>query len=382
MLLAVALFCVQFMGSEFLPHLDEGAMWVKALLPLGTSMSRGHSIADSMRADFAKYQEVIGTTTQTGRPDDGTDPEAFSDIQMHVQLKPRDDWQHKISKDSLIALMNDGLYKKYPGVVFNFSQPIRDNMEQAVSGMNASLACKLTGEDLNVLTDLAKQVQAILKTVPGIYDLGILKSLGQPELCINLNWDKMAFYGVNTQAATSIIAMSIGGVAGTTVYEGEKQFDLRVRYQPQDVKTAEQIGDMMVPTINGGQIRLKEIADITKQTGVSFIFRDDNSRMLGVKFSNRERDLGSTMVEAKEKLKAIHLPRGYQMSWLGEYEDQQRAMNRLGVIVPICLLLIFLILFATFSNMKDPAIIMMTIPFALMGCVFGLLISILVFRQA
>jgi cobalt-zinc-cadmium resistance protein CzcA len=241
--------------------------------------------------------------------------------------------------------------------------------------MNASLACKLTGEDLGVLTDLAKQVQAILKTVPGIYDLGILKCLGQPELSINLNWDKMAFYGVNTQSATSIVAMSIGGVAGTTVYEGEKQFDLRVRYQPQDVKTAEQIGDMMVPTITGGQIRLKEIADITKQTGVSFIFRDDNSRMLGVKFSNRERDLGSTIAEAKEKLKAIHLPRGYQMSWLGEYEDQQRAMNRLAIIVPICLLLIFLILFATFGNMKDPTIIMMTIPFALMGCVFGLLIT-------
>jgi heavy metal efflux system protein len=374
-ILAGALYCVQFMGSEFLPHLDEGGMWVKALLPLGISMPRGHSIADSMRADFAKYQEVIGTTTQTGRPDDGTDPEAFSDIQMHVQLRPRDQWQHHIGKDSLIAIMNEGLYRKYPGIVFNFSQPIRDNVEQAVSGMNASLACKLTGEDLNVLTDLAKQVEAILKTVPGVYDLGILKCLGQPELAINLNWDKMALYGVNTQQATSIVGMSIGGVAATTVYEGEKQFDLRVRYQPQDVKTAEQIGDMMIPTINGGQIRLREIADITKQTGVSFIFRDDNSRMLGVKFSNRERDLGSTIAEAKEKLKAVHLPRGYQMSWLGEYEDEVRAMNRLAVIVPICLLLIFLILFATFGNMKDPTIIMMTIPFALIGCVYGLLIT-------
>jgi len=374
-ILAGALYCVQFMGSEFLPHLDEGGMWVKALLPLGASMPKGHAMADSMRADFAKYQEVIGTTTQTGRPDDGTDPETFSDIQMHVQLRPHDEWQHHISKDSLIALMNEGLYKKYPGIIFNFSQPIRDNVEQAVSGMNASLACKLTGEDLNVLTDLAKQVKATLATVPGIYDLGILKCLGQPELCVNLNWEKMAYYGVNTQAATSIVGMSIGGVAATTVYEGEKQFDLRVRYLPKDVKRAEQIGDIMIPTINGGQIRLKEIADIKMQTGVATLFRDNNSRMLGVKFSNRERDLGSTIAEAKEKLKAIHLPKGYQMSWLGEYEDQQRAMSRLAIIVPLCLLAIFFILFGTFGNMKDPAIIMMTIPFALVGCVFGLLLT-------
>ncbi len=367
--------CIPMMGSEFLPHLDEGALWVKAMLPLGTSMQRGHTVADSMRADMAKFQEVIGTTTQTGRPDDGTDPEAFSDIQMHVQLRPHDDWQHKIPKDSLVALMSAELTKKYPGAVFNFSQPIRDNVEQAVSGMNASLACKVTGEDLNVLTDLAKQIRDILKTVPGIYDLGILKCLGQPELNVNLNWEKMAYYGVTTQAVTSIISMSIGGLAATTVYEGEKQFDLRVRYQPEDVKTAEQVGDLMVPTMGGGQVRLKEIADITKQTGVSFLFRDNNTRMLGVKFSNRERDLGSTIAEAKEKLKAIHLPKGYQISWLGEYEDQVRAMHRLAVIVPLCLLLIFLILFATFGNLKDPTIIMMTIPFALVGCVFGLLIT-------
>ena len=374
-ILAIALYCIQFMGTEFLPHLDEGGMWVKALLPLGETMPKGHAMADSMRADFSKYQEVIGTTTQTGRPDDGTDPETFSDIQMHVQLRPKDEWQHQISKDSLIALMNDGLYKKYPGVIFNFSQPIRDNVEQAVSGMNASLACKLTGEDLNVLTDLAKQVKEKLATVPGIYDLGILKCLGQPELSINLNWEKMAFYGVNTQAATSIVGMSIGGVAATTIYEGEKQFDLRVRYLPKDVNTAQQIGEIMVPTINGGQVRLKEIADISIQTGVASLFRDQNSRMLGVKFSNRERDLGSTIAEAKEKLKSIHLPKGYQMSWLGEYEDQQRAMTRLSIIVPICLLAIFFILYGTFGNMKDPAIIMMTIPFALVGCVFGLLLT-------
>jgi cobalt-zinc-cadmium resistance protein CzcA len=185
----------------------------------------------------------------------------------------------------------------------------------------------------------------------------------------------MAFYGVTTQASTSIVQMSIGGYAATTVYEGEKQFDLRVRYQPQFVKTPEQIGEMMVPTLNGGQVPLKEIATITRNTGVSSIFRDNNSRMLGVKFSNRNRDLGSTIAEAKEKLKAIHVPKGYEMSWLGEYEDEVRAMDRLKVVVPICFILIFLILFATFGNIKDPIIILLTVPFALIGCVFALLFA-------
>ena len=375
LLLISSIFVVPLLGSEFLPHLDEGGLWVKALTPLGISMPKGHALADSMRADFAKFSEVTGTTTQTGRPDDGTDPEAFSDIQMHVLLKHRDDWSRKISKDSLIGEMNEVLHKKYPGIIFNFSQPIRDNMEQAISGMNASLACKITGEDLNVLTDLAKQIQAILKTVPGIYDLGILKCLGQPELNIDLDWDKMAYYGVNTVAATSIVQMAIGGNAATTVYEGEKQFDLRVRYQPQYVNTPEKIGELMIPTINGGQVPLKMIANLNKKTGISFLFRDQNSRMLGVKFSNRVRDLGSTIAEAREKLKAVHLPKGYQISWLGEYEDQVRAMEKLAVVVPICLLLIFLILFATFGNFKDPTIIMLTVPFALIGCVYGLLVT-------
>ena len=375
LLLISSFFIVPLLGSEFLPHLDEGGLWVKALTPLGISMPKGHALADSMRSDFAKFPEVMGTTTQTGRPDDGTDPEAFSDIQMHVLLQHHDDWKRKISKDSLITEMNDLLHKKYPGIIFNFSQPIRDNMEQAISGMNASLACKITGEDLNVLTDLAKQIQAILKTVPGIYDLGILKCMGQPELNIDLNWDKMAYYGVNTVAATSIIQMAIGGNAATTVYEGEKQFDLRVRYQPQYVNTPEKIGELMVPTINGGQVPLKMVADINKKTGVSFLFRDQNSRMLGVKFSNRVRDLGSTIAEAREKLKAVHLPKGYQISWLGEYEDQVRAMKKLTIVVPICLLLIFIILFATFGNFLDPTIIMMTVPFALIGCIYGLLVT-------
>jgi cobalt-zinc-cadmium resistance protein CzcA len=314
LILGGSMCCIPYLGSEFIPHLDEGGLWVKALLPLGVTVEQGHAIADSMRADMAKYSQVIGTTTQTGRPDDGTDPEAFSDIQMHVNLLPPDDWNPKIPKDSLIAHMNAVLIKKYPGIVFNFSQPIRDNYEQAISGMNASLACKFSGEDLDVLTDLAKQAEDILKTVPGIYDLGILKCLGQPELNCTFDWAKMAFYGVNAQSAASIIGMAIGGNAANTVYEGEKQFDLRVRYQPQYVKTCDQIGELMIPTLNGGQIPLKEIATITKTTGASFIFRYNNERVLAVKFSNRDRDLGSTIAEAKKKLDAgIHRPRGYKM---------------------------------------------------------------------
>jgi cobalt-zinc-cadmium resistance protein CzcA len=373
--LLISLGCTVFLGSEFLPHLDEGALWVKAQTPLGISLKYGSAMADSMRRDLKTFPEVQSVLSQTGRPDDGTDPEAFSDIQCDVSLYPPDDWKRKISKDSLISEMSNLLDKKYPGVVFNFSQPIRDNVEQAVSGMNAALAVKISGEDFDVLNEKAKQVYDVLKNVPGVADLGILKNLGQPELDINLDQDKMAFYGVNTVDANTIIQMAIGGQAATEVFEGEKQFDLRVRYAPEYRKTVEELGNLMVPTINGGKIPLKEISTITRTTGISFIYRDDNERIIGVKFSIRGRDMGSTIADAQCRMKNIKVPKGYKMEWVGEFENQVRATNRLKQAVPISLLLIFIILFITFGNIKDSLIILLNVPFALIGGIFALLIT-------
>lgn len=375
LVLTVSLFCFTFLGSEFLPPLDEGALWVEAQTPLGISLTQSSILADSMRKDLNTFPEVQSVLSQTGRPDDGSDPKAFSDIQCDVSLLPVDQWKRKISKDSLINAMSDLLNRKYPGVVFNFSQPIRDNVEEAVAGMNCALAVKISGEDFDVLNQKAQQVYDIMKTVRGVADLGILKNLGQPELDINLDQDKMAFYGVNALSANAIIQMAIGGQTATEVFEGEKQFDLRIRYAPHYRQTVEEIGNLMVPTINGGKIPLKEISTITRKTGISFIYRDENERIIGVKFSVRGRDMGSTIAEAQKKMKVIKLPKGYKLGWVGEFENQVRATNRLKQVVPISLLLIFVILFITFGNVKDAVIILLNIPFALIGGIFALLIT-------
>jgi cobalt-zinc-cadmium resistance protein CzcA len=328
-----------------------------------------------MRKDLDSFKEVKTVLSQTGRPDDGTDPEAFSDIQCDVILYPKEEWKRKISKDSLIDEMNTLLNKKYPGVVFNFSQPIRDNVEQAVSGMNASLAAQISGEDFDVLNAKAKEVYNVLKTIPGVADLGILKNLGQPELDIDLDQRKMGFYGVNTANANAIIQMAIGGQAATEVYEGEKQFDLTVRYAPEYREKVESIKELMVPTLNGGKIPLKQIATISEKTGISFIYRTNNERIIGVKFSVRNRDMGSTIAEAQKKTKNIVIPKGYKMEWIGEFESQVRATKRLKEVVPISLLLIFIFLFIAFGNIRDSALIILNVPFALIGGIMALLIT-------
>jgi len=375
LLLIGSIYSATFLGSEFLPHLDEGALWVKAQTPLGISLTNGYKLADSIRNDLRTFPEVKTVLSQTGRPDDGTDPEAFSDIQCDVIMHPEEEWKRKISKDSLTEEMNNLLCKKYPGVVFNFSQPIRDNVEQAVSGMNASLAAQITGDDFSILNEKANKIYTILKTIPGIEDLGVLKNLGQPELDIDLEQDKMAFYGVNTANANAIIQMAIGGQAATEVFEGEKQFDLRVRYLEKYRENMEDLGDLMIPTLNGGKIPLKQIATISMKTGISYIYRTNNHRVIAVKFSVRGRDMGGAIAEAQRKTQNITMPKGYKMTWIGEFESQVRATNRLKQVVPISFLLIFIFLFIAFGNLKDSAIIILNVPFALIGGIFALLIT-------
>jgi heavy metal efflux system protein len=373
--MVISFFSFKFLGTEFLPDLNEGALWVEAELPMSVSLTEANTISNKIIDILAKFPEVKQTLSQVGRTNDGTDPKGFFNVQIQVDLKPQKQWQRKITEENLIDEM-DAQLRKFPGITFNYSQPIRDNVEEAVAGVNAALAVKIFGPDFQILDDKADSVLNVLKTVRGIEDLGVLRNLGQPEFRIELDQRKMAFYGVTTVDANAVIEMAIGGKAATQLYEGERKFDVRVRYQQEFRATQGAIENLMVPTSDGAKVPLKEIALIRTLTGPAFIFRDNNMRHIAVKFSVRERDLGSTIEEAQQKVnEAVHLPDGYKMSWNGEFENQQRATKTLGRVVPICLLVIFLILFITYGNVKDALLTIMNVPFALIGGILALHIT-------
>ncbi|WP_448700623.1 efflux RND transporter permease subunit [Mucilaginibacter sp. AW1-3] len=373
--MALTFFSAKFLGTEFLPDLNEGALWVEAELPMSVSLPEAESINQKMVQILEKFPEVKQTLAQVGRTNDGTDPKGFFDVQIQVDLKNKKEWRKGLTEDDLIDQMDTQL-KKIPGAVFNYSQPIRDNVEEAVAGVNASLAVKIFGPDFKVLDQKADEVLNVLKTVQGVDDLGVLRNLGQPEFRIELDQHKMALYGVATADANAVIEMAIGGKAATELYEGERRFDIRVRYQKEFRDTQEKIENLMVPTLNGSKIAIKEIADIKILTGPAFIYRDNNTRHIAVKFSNRGRDLGSTIAEAQAKVaKLVKLDQGYSIAWAGEFENQTRASNTLAHVVPICLLVIFLILFITFGNVKDASLVILNVPFALIGGILALHIT-------
>ena len=373
--MVLTFFSAKFLGTEFLPDLNEGALWVEAELPMSVSLTEANLVSNKMVDILQKFPEVKQTLSQVGRTNDGTDPKGFFNVQIQVDLQPQKTWKRKITEDELIDEMDTQL-SKFPGIVFNYSQPIRDNVEEAVAGVNAAMAVKIFGPDFLVLDSTANSVMDVLKTVKGIGDLGVLRNLGQPEFRIELDQQKMAFYGINTADANSVIEMAIGGKAATQLYEGERKFDVRLRYQHEFRASQESIENLMVPTNDGSKIPLKEISTIRTLTGPAFIFRDNNMRHIAVKFSVRGRDLGSTIAEAQQKVNAaVHLQQGYKMSWNGEFENQQRASATLSRVVPICLLVIFLILFVTYGNAKDAFLTIMNVPFALIGGILALHIT-------
>ena len=365
-------FSAKYLGTEFLPELDEGALWVESELPMSASLPQAIEVSNKMIQIIRQFPEVKQTLSQMGRTNDGTDPKGFFNVQVQVDLKPKKEWRKGVSEENLIDSMDQQL-RKIPGVIYNYSQPIRDNVEEAVAGVNAAMAIKIFGTDFQVLDSLADRVKATVKNVKGIEDLGILRNLGQPEFRINLDQEKMARYGINTADAQSVIEMAIGGKAATQLYQGERRFDIRIRYQKDYRDTEEKIRRLMVPTQDGGRIPISEIASIQTLTGPAFIYRDNNTRYIAVKFSVRERDLGSTIAEAQEKINAqIKLPNGYSVTWNGEFENQTRATKRLNEVVPLCLLGIFLILFVAFGNVKDAVLTLLNVPFALIGGILAL----------
>lgn len=361
-----------FLGSEFLPQLDEGALWVEAELPMSVSLPQAREVSDKMIQIIRKFPEVKKTLAQIGRTNDGTDPKGFFNVQIQVDLRQKEHWPKGVTEDQLIAAM-DAQLTKIPGCIFNYSQPIRDNVAEAVAGVNASLAVKIFGPNFNTLDSTARVVKSVLQTVRGIDDLGILRNLGQPEFQIELDQKKMAQYGVSIADANEVVEMAIGGKAATQLYQGERKFDVRIRYDSNFRNTPEKIMALRVPTQDGIKIPLSEIASSRKLTGPAFIYRDNNMRHIAVKFSVRGRDLGSTIAEAQAKVaKALQLPKEYSMTWNGEFENAERASKTLLHVVPFCLLGIFLLLFITFGNTKDALLTIMNVPFALIGGILAL----------
>ncbi len=364
-------------GSEFLPHLDEGALWVRGTLAPSTGPTEGIRVSNQARIVLCSFPEVPQCTSQTGRPDDGTDTTGFFNTEYFVDLKPKSQWRpvfHQ-DKDELIAAMNREL-NKIPGVVWGFSQPIEDNMEEAVSGVKGELATKIYGDDLKVLEQKADETVEVMRRIPGIEDLGVFHVLGQPNLNITVDRERAARYQINVADVQDAIQTAVGGSALTQVLQGEARYDLVLRYLPQYRDTKDAIENIRLLAPSGERVSLGQLCIISVTDGGSEIYRESNQRYIAIKYSVRGRDLGGAVEEAIQKVTSqVRLPRGYHLVWEGEYESEKRAAARLGVIVPLTVLLIFVILYTMFGSMKWAAVILAVVAMAPIGGLLALWIT-------
>jgi len=363
-------------GSEFLPKLNEGAIYIRATLPNSVSLDESSRLTREMKEILlSKFDEIDFILTQTGRPNDGTDPTGFFNIEFNVQLKDEDQWKRKVSKEEIIRQIRTEL-QHYPGIEFGFSQPIQDNVEEYVAGVKSSLVIKIFGDDLYDLEKHANDIASSIKKVRGITDIKVFKNIGLPELRIQLHDSKMAKYGVNTADVQAVIAMTIGGQSATKFFENDRQFDIVLRFEEDYRNTPEKIGNILIPSSNGRSIPLQEIATIQYKTGPAFIYREGSSRYIGVGFSIENRDLGTTIQEAKKVVaKEIKLPKENYMEWAGEFESKERATKQLMTVIPVSLCLILVLLYSNFGNIRDTLISAITIPFAFIGGFLSLWIT-------
>jgi len=364
-------------GSEFLPHLDEGALWVRGTLAPSTGPDEGIRVANQARIVLCSFPEVPQCTSQVGRPDDGTDTTGFFNTEYFVDLKPKEEWRpifHE-DKDELIAAMQRQL-DQIPGVLWGFSQPIEDNMEEAVSGVKGELATKVYGDDLKTLEEKADQIAGIMRKTRGIEDLGVFRVLGQPNLNVTVNRDAAARYQINVADVQDAIQTAVGGNALTQVLLGEARYDLVLRYLPQFRDTKDAIEKIRLLSPNGDRVSLAQLCHIQVADGGSEIYREGNQRYIAIKYSVRGRDLGSAVEEAIRKVtEQVKLPTGYQLKWEGEYASQRRANARLLVVLPITILIIFIILYTMFKSYKWALLIMANIAIAPVGGVLALLLT-------
>ena len=351
-------------GAEFMPHLDEGALWIRATLPYTISFDESTKLSPQIRKILQSFPQVTEVANELGRPDDGTDPTGFFNNEFYIGLKPYRDasWQGEVhTKPELIQAIHKKL-EAFPGVIFNYTQPAEDAVDEAETGLKSALAVKIFGEDLKVLEDKAIQVRHILTQVPGISHIAMVRELGQPSLTIIPDRAKIARYGLNVSDINTLIETAMAGGAATQVVQGEKQFDLVVRMQEPFRKDIEAIKNLLITTPDGQNLPLSQFADIQVENGASFIYRENNSRYIGVQFSVEDRDLAGAVGEARAKVaQAVKLPIGYRFDWGGEYKDYLAAREQLKVILPLTIMLILVILFALYGNLKFPIIIIVSV---------------------
>jgi len=357
LVLGGSLLLMPWIGAEFMPHLDEGALWIRATMPYTISFEESRKIAPQIRQILRSFPEVTVVASEHGRPDDGTDPTGFFNVEFFVGLKPYSEWKGPYrTKGKLIEAINEKL-QAFPGIIFNYTQPAEDAVDEAETGLKSALAVKVFGPDLETLETKGKAIKRVLEGVRGIKEITLVQELGQPSLTVNIDRAKIARYGLNVADINSLIEAGVGGAAATQVVQGEKQFDLVVRLEQRFRDNPEEIGNILVSTPAGSQIPLKEFADIRVQNGASFIYREDNSRYIGVQFSVEGRDLASAVDDARRQVKAqVPLPEGYRLDWGGEYKDYTASRRQLNVVLPLTIFVIFLLLFALYRNFKFPLI--------------------------
>jgi cobalt-zinc-cadmium resistance protein CzcA len=363
-LFAASLALAPFIGAEFMPHLDEGSLWVRATMPYTISFEEASKLGPQVRSMLLQFPQVTTVANELGRDDEGTDPIGFFNDEYFVGLKPYDDpaWNGSIrSKEQLV----DAIQKKldaFPGIIFNFTQPAEDAVDEAETGLKSSLAVKIFGGDLATLEAKAEAARDVLSKVPGITGITLVRELGQPSLIIEPNRQRIAQYGLNVADINTLIETAIGGKASTQVIQGEREFDLVVRLKEPFRENMQAIQSLLISTPDGQHLPLSQFADIRVDKGASFIYREDNSRFIGIQFSVTGRDLASAVQDAKSKVSAaVPLPLGYTYDWGGEYKEYLAAKSQMVVIIPLTVVLILLILFALYGNMKFPIIIMLSV---------------------
>jgi cobalt-zinc-cadmium resistance protein CzcA len=364
LIFGATLILVPFIGGEFMPHLDEGAVWVRATMPYTISFEEAAGISPQIRQILMSYPQVTVVGSELGRPDDGTDPTGFYNVEFYVGLKPYKDstWQGAIhTKEELTDSIRHKL-DAYPGIIFNFTQPAEDAVDEALTGLKSARAVKVFGPDLNVLQDAGIKIKEALQRIPGFAELTVVRELGQPSLLVDVDREKIARYGINVADVEAVVQAGVGGQAATQVIQGEKLFDLVVRMKPEFRQSGPQISNLLVGTPSGQQIPLSQLANISQGIGASMIYRENNSRYIGIQYSIVGRDMARAVEEGQKAVaKAVTLPLGYRMEWGGEYSEFLAAESQLYVIAPITIMLILLILFALYGNFKFPAIVLLSV---------------------
>lgn len=368
------------LGSEFLPALEEGNLWIRASMPPTISLEAGRDKANRMRQIIDEYPEVVSVVSQHGRPDDGSDASGFNNVELFAPLQPFDKWRPGMNKNRLVNELQSRFAAEFPGVTFNFSQYIQDNVQEGLSGVKGANSVKIIGPDLATLEKLSDQVYEVMSHIEGVADLGVFHVLGQPNMNIQIDRDKAARYGLNTGDVTAAIQTAMGGTQATTILEGEKQFGLTVRFNEANRASPDSVRNLRVgyTTTSGGTsyVPLSDIANITLDTGATYIYRESNERYIPIKFSARGRDLGGTVSEVQRRIKQeVHLPQGYRIIFAGEFEALQQAKARMMIAIPVAICLVFALLYALFNNFTYCLLTLASVPFTVIGGILALYIT-------